>query len=140
MFLKECPDCEVRLVPSQYLRSRTVAGRCFEQLLPSEVCPQCGREFVGIDTAQEFELSVAEQLAREGPPTGEAFRYMRKALGMSAVEAARLLGVKPETISRWEKGRRTANPALVVLMGTIVLESLKGERTTADRLHSLVAA
>ena len=37
----------------------------------------------------------------------EKLRRLRKGLGISQAEAARILGVKPNSLARWERGERT---------------------------------
>lgn len=132
-------DCEGHLVPSTYLAKRKVAGRRFEIEVPSTICPECSRESIGIEEAKEISLSIAEDLALHGPPTGAAFRHIRKAMGLSAKEVAELLSLRPETVSRWEKGKRDADPRVVVLLGTIFLEHVDGISTTLDRLRMMCA-
>ncbi len=132
-------DCEGRLVPSTYLARRKVAGRRFELEVPATRCPECGRESIGVKEARKVSLHIAEDLALHGPPSGAAFRHLRKTMQLSAKEVAELLCLRPETVSRWEKGKRNADPRVVVLLGTIFLEHIDGKSTTFDRLQMLRA-
>jgi DNA-binding transcriptional regulator YiaG len=50
------------------------------------------------------ELALAVQLAEKSPVDGAAFQWMRKVLQLSGAELGELLGVRLETISRWERG------------------------------------
>lgn len=55
-----------------------------------------------------FELLAAAALARHGVCTSEAFKFIRKSLGMRATDLGAVLGVAPETISRWETASATS--------------------------------
>lgn len=46
---------------------------------------------------------------------------MRKYLGWSGVDFATHIGVKPETVSRWENGREPIGPVADRLLRTLVL-------------------
>lgn len=73
-------------------------------------------------------LEAAIAVARVTIPDklrGEEIRFMRKAIGLKAVELASFLDVVPETLSRWENGREviTANPERIFRLR--VLRALK---------------
>lgn len=91
--------------------------------------------FQGVAELGHFELAVAEKLAGLGIRTGEAFKFMRKALGLRAVDLAELLDVAAETVSRWETGEPEARA--FALLGSIVAERLRGQEETVDRLRAL---
>jgi putative zinc finger/helix-turn-helix YgiT family protein len=101
------------------------------------VCPQCGEAYLSAETVRAMERLVAESLARSGEGTPEAFRFMRKALGLKATQVSKLFGVTPETISRWEHGERNPEPRAVKLLGALVVEHLAGRDHLLDYLQSL---
>jgi transcriptional regulator with XRE-family HTH domain len=72
-----------------------------------------------------------------GPATGEAFRFMRKVLGIPAIELAELLDVAPETVSRWENGKLPIERRALALLASMVLDRVEGVTTTLERLRSL---
>jgi DNA-binding transcriptional regulator YiaG len=51
-------------------------------------------------------LAVAAELARRGELPAEAFRFVRRILGMKAAELAEILNVTAQTISRRENGKQ----------------------------------
>ncbi len=114
-----------------------VGGLRFTARVPGRVCPVCGESYLSSDTLRSLERSVAEALARSGAGTPEAFRYMRKAIGLKAVEVAELFGVTPETVSRWENGERQPEPRAVKLIGALVVEHQAGRSDLLDYLRSL---
>src|SRR5262249_34268170 len=61
----------------------------------------------GIVVPDVMALEAAMAVARVTVSTklsGEEIRFLRKALGMKAVDLAKFLDVTPETFSRWENG------------------------------------
>ena len=144
MDVEQCSrdGCEGRLERRDYTARRKVAGQRFE--VPSEVlvCPECGREVISYKEAHRVSLAVAEQLARHGPLSSAAFRHMRRALKLTGRQLAEVLGVAPETISRWEHEQQAIPASAVLLLGTIVLEALEdeeGRSETFERATRLVA-
>lgn len=114
-----------------------VGGRTFAAKLRADKCPACGEVFFDADTLVRFELGVAADLAEHGPVTGESFRYMRSAMGLPAADLAPLLGVTPETVSRWERGRRDVDRAAWATVGSLVLEHGRGSIELLERLRAL---
>src|SRR5688572_7322412 len=77
-------------------------GVAFAVTVPALKCPACGeRYFAGADL-ERIEAAAARALARSGVATGAAFRFLRKTADLRAKDLAPLLGVTPETVSRWE--------------------------------------
>jgi DNA-binding transcriptional regulator YiaG len=100
--------------------TRKIAGRTFSvdvSVTESEDGPT-----VNLRDAADAELAIATALALEGPVHGEAFKFMRKAMGMPATELGELLGVAAETISRWETGAREVDRGAWLALGSLVLE------------------
>ena len=66
----------------------------------------CGETLPELPQIHRIHQRIAEDLvAKQSPLTGEEFRFLRKAMGMSAKELARLLSVTPVTVSRWENNK-----------------------------------
>lgn len=103
-------------------------------------CISCKEEIFALQEIGKFEKEITGWLAREGILSGEAFRFMRKSLRLKANELAQLLDVTPETISRWEKEHRPPDRKAMMVLGSMVLDSLRGENTTLLRLRSLGSA
>jgi DNA-binding XRE family transcriptional regulator len=68
-----------------------------------EKCRECGEVVFSSDEVRRQERLVAAGLVERGIRTGRDFKYVRKVSGMRANELAALLGVRPETVSRWER-------------------------------------
>jgi putative zinc finger/helix-turn-helix YgiT family protein len=131
--LKKCPSCgKAALRVGQHAHVARAAGVQFSAALPALVCGSCGEAIVEDSTVERFELLAARELARMGIGSSDAFRFMRKALGMTAAELARVLDVTPETVSRWETGKVALGRSVVVTLASLVADRIEGrDRTLA---------
>ena len=87
---------------------------------------------------ERINLWVADELAGAGLASGEAFRFMRKALGLKATDLSELVYTTPETISRWETGKLDPiDPNALALLGALVADRIHGRETLRDRLRAL---
>jgi DNA-binding transcriptional regulator YiaG len=137
--MKRCARCESRgpVVEKVVEATREVAGRVYVGFLPGSACVSCHAVFHEAHVVERFELHVASTIAASGLTHGAAFRFMRKSLGMRAVELAALLDVAPETISRWETARRAVDRGALVVLGALVRDALEGRTDTIDNLRAL---
>lgn len=113
-----------------------VGALTFTVRAPALVCPKCGESYLDAETLGQVEHRVAGELAMEGADTSEAFRFMRKAIGLRAREVADLFGVTPETVSRWETGERQPADAAVKLLAVLVIEYLAGRNHALEVLRA----
>lgn len=67
-------------------------------------CPSCGEEEIELPNIEDLHALIAKTLARkpERLTPGE-IRWLRTHLGYSSVDFAKVMGVQPETVSRWER-------------------------------------
>ena len=102
--MRKCANCDGDmkrgLAPSQV----TIDGVTVTADLPSWTCQKCGETYFVGTTLESFQLTAAEAFGRIGLVSGHVLKFMRKTLGMRATDLASLLGVTPETVSRWETG------------------------------------
>lgn len=71
-------------------------------------CSSCGEEDIEIPRIAELDRVIARHLIeRTGHLAGTEIRFLRKFLGLSGTDFAELIGVAPETVSRWENGHQT---------------------------------
>jgi len=132
---KTCPHCERSTVASAtHELSRRIAGVTFRATVPAELCTSCETPVIADADLQRFELLAARELVAMGVYTGDAARFMRKSLEITAAQLAELVDVAPETVSRWETGKTEAPPrALFLLLGFFVADRLEGR----DRASTL---
>lgn len=136
--LKKCPNCGANKLQKRNVeRSRHVAGHAFTAHLPARVCAACKVAFFADEPVGAFDMLVAAHLAEAGVTSAEALRFMRKSTGMLGKEFAALLDVRPETVSRWEQGKRRIDRATYAIIRQLIWDRLLGKSTTADYLRSL---
>jgi len=104
-------------------------------------CPSCGEKGAAIPRIEELHRAIAIAVSQKTARlSGDEVRFLRKFLGWSGADFARHIGVQPEVVSRWEKGREligAANDRLLRLLVANrepvshypeeVLESIEGE-------------
>lgn len=136
--LKQCPDCGAdKLVSRAIQRTRHVAGHAFTTDLPARVCARCGTSYFDDPAVGQFDALVAAKLAEAGVTEPEALKFMRKVTGLQGKEFAELLAVRPETVSRWEQGKRPIDRATYAVIRQLVYEHARGLTVTRDYLRSL---
>lgn len=78
-----------------------------------------------IEDADGLHDAIARSIVTAKRPIGAAeLRYLRKLLGLSQANVARLIGVSDQTIARWEKAETGIDPAADRLIRFVVLEHL----------------
>jgi putative zinc finger/helix-turn-helix YgiT family protein len=137
----KCVTCNAGTMrPGPVELRREVDGHVFTTTVDGKQCSSCGEVyFEGTDLAR-FELAVARILAESGAESGDAFRWMRKALDLRAIDVAELLEVTPETVSRWETGRVAVDRAALMILGLMVVDQAHGSTATIDALRARAAA
>lgn len=136
--LKRCANCGADRIALQTIRrKRHVAGHLFVADLPARVCGACGTSYVDDPVVGQFDALVAVKLAEAGVTEPEALRFMRKVTGLQGKEFAELLAVRPETVSRWEQGKRPIDRATYAIMRQLVHDHAGGVTATRDYLRSL---
>ena len=119
----KCGSASVRAVMAE--RSLEVAGHRFTAELPASRCVACGEVEVPAAALERFELAAASMLADACVSSGEAFAFMRRALGLPLEERAELLDERPEDLARWERCDFVYRSALE-MVGALVREKLAG--------------
>lgn len=74
-------------------------------------CSKCGEEAPVILAISDLHRVLAMAVVRKPTSlTPAEFRFLRKYLGYSSTDFAKLLDVRKETMSRWERGETAINP------------------------------
>lgn len=137
---RRCPVCKLgRLSKRDRVERISVRGHTFSARLAVRECSACGEQLLAGPDLERFELRVAVELARAGEASGEAMRFMRKAVGLQGRELAELLRVTPETVSRWETGKQPMDHRAMAVVGALVVERFEGRSAMHDTLHALLA-
>src|SRR5579883_2304302 len=138
MRTQRCARCKGEKI-REVLRERTanIGGLILIAKVPGFQCETCGEVWYSPAVLKSYELGLAKALAESGTRSGEAFRLMRKAIGIPARELAQILGLTNETISRWETEKREVDEHAMLLLGDLVFDAIAGRTTTKDRLQAL---
>lgn len=135
--MKRCVRCGGAALLSVMSDEKVKVGDLvFAVAVPATKCDGCGEVYVSGKVGRRMELEVARNLAERGFFTGEAFRFMGKALGMRAVDLAELLGVAAETVSRWETGKLAMDRCTFAAVAAMVSDRIEGHERTADSLRA----
>jgi putative zinc finger/helix-turn-helix YgiT family protein len=67
------------------------------------VCLKCGKQSAEIPAVKQLLAVIARAVVEsESPLTGAEIRFLRKRIGKKASDFAKIIGVTPEQVSRWE--------------------------------------
>ena len=119
--------------------TRTIAGRKLVVDVELGVDPETNEETVSLAEVQRAEIEMAAALADAGPVNGESFAWMRKSLALQSKQLAHLLGVRPETVTRWETATVPVDRAAWLTLGELVLERANRPRDLKQRMERLAA-
>lgn len=137
---RRCPVCKAGRLTKRAIQERlAVCGHTFSARLSALECSACGERLLAGPGLERFELRVAVELGRAGESSGEAMRFMRKAIGLRALELAELLRVTPETVSRWETGKQPMDHRAMAVVAALVLERYDGRSAMYDTLRALLS-
>ncbi len=85
-------------------------------------CGTCGDHEVVIPRIEKLhEVLAMAVVKQEARLSGAEVRFLRKQLGYSGADFARLIGVSPETVSRWENDKETMGPSAERLLRMFVV-------------------
>lgn len=135
--MESCLHCRGSLVRARREQERVVGDTCFMVRSPAAACKRCHAVFLPADGLAQIDLAVACELALRAPPSGEGFRFIRRALGLKAMDLALLLRVTPETVSRWENDQRMVDANAWISVGALALERASLPTQTLQRLVGL---
>ena len=138
MELKTCMRCKRDAVSAMSLdESMEVCGHTFTAQLPAERCAACHEVVIQGSDIRKFELRIAVELAKAGIRTAEAFKLMRRAVGLSAEQMASLLDLTPDCVGYWEKGEWPVDPRALSVLTSLVISRLDDRHTSLDSLRIL---
>ncbi len=101
-------------------------------LAHGDQCASCNEITFTPAQSEEIDRRLAARIALIGVADGKALRFMRKQAGFKAKEFAKLIGVTPETVSRWENGTVSAP-----IHARFIVVELFERSETADKLRRI---
>lgn len=138
----KCPTCgkDMRATRKDYRYGESGLKNVMLKDITVHEC-KCGETLPEIPSIKRLHERIADDLInKQGPLTGEEFRFLRKGMRMSARELAQLLGVTSVTLSRWENNKEKVGPQSDRLLRYIYLTRSKGLVTSqvAKRLEGIM--
>ena len=103
-----CPVCEkeVKVEPANTIRKVNVRGEIFEVPVKLYRCLECGYDQIEDhdDPQDEIDIAFREYRKKHNMLQPEEIKSIRKKYGLTQQELARILGISPATLSRYENG------------------------------------
>ena len=135
--MKLCPNCKKENGFRTFegpvkVRGVNVTGRGVQ-------CGACGEIIFSAAELEAQETAAAALFVKRGIRTGEEFKLVRKVAQLKANEVADLLAVRPETVSRWERGEVEIPRAVAFALGElyerprVIREKLQAFSVLLDR-------
>lgn len=114
-----CPNCKQEDTLQPWEGPEVIRG--VEIVARGQRCSSCGeRLYSGLEVDRQFD-EVARAIVARGIRDGSEYQFVRKATGFRASDVAELLGVRPETISRWERGEAEIPRAAAYALGQLLI-------------------
>jgi DNA-binding transcriptional regulator YiaG len=114
-----------------------VCGHRFTTQMPAARCLVCQQVVIQAEHVRNFERRVAAEIAKAGLRSGDAFRFLRTALGMSETDLAELLDVPAEYVGYWETEKWPVDPRALAVLSALVLARFEGKHSALDCLRVL---
>jgi len=136
--MQPCGKCgREKVVAVQIDDNMEVCGHIFTATLPATRCEACGQVVIQGHDLKLFELRIAVELAKAGPRTAAAFKFLRDAVGLEPAALAHLLDVPEEYVNYWEQGDWPVDPRAHAVLCSFVLAKFEHRPTTLDCLAVL---
>ncbi len=135
-----CDGGHLRAARSSF--DTTLDGVAYTHTLNAEECNACGEVFTQAIDHQHAEREIAHTLLHTRAGGAQAFRFLRLlSVEPEAQKFAAAIGVSPETLSRWENGKKSIHEATFELLRMLAAKRLgvtyQPEGLQATRLPSL---
>jgi putative zinc finger/helix-turn-helix YgiT family protein len=121
-----CIQCGGKLTAKRENYRYTACGLSNVTLIGVDVrrCAKCGDHEVVIPRIEELHRVLAAAVVRQASRlTKDEIRFLRKYLGYSGVDFAKVVGVSAETISRWENGKEKMGSSAEKLVRMLVVHT-----------------
>lgn len=138
----KCMNCGTRMTARRENYKYDACGLSGVTLVGVEVrrCRQCGEHEVVIPRIEGLHREIALALIRKAAKlVPDEIRFLRKHLGWSGADFAAHLGVTPEAVSRWERGRAAMGISAERLLRLAVAHLEPASDYSLDVLKSVAA-
>ena len=133
----QCSDCgkDARVERGTYRFRESGLDNVVLKGIEIVKCPACGNEEPLIPNLDGLLRTVAVAIVTSRLPlTGAEVRYLRKYLGMSGEQFARILHTDKSTLSKWETGAVNIGSKSDLLIRAVALNLGRGLRGEAERI------
>ena len=138
--MQTCDRCQREKVIEVLIDdSMDVCGHTFTTQVPATRCLACQQVVIQGEHVRRFERRVAAEIAKAGLRTGDAFRFLRTALGISENGLAGLLDVPAEYVGYWETAKWPVDPRALAVLSGLVLAKFEDKVAALDCLTVLRA-
>ena len=138
--MQTCDRCQREKVIEVLIDdSMDVCGHTFTTQVPATRCLACQQVVIQGEHVRRFERRVAAEIAKAGLRTGDAFRFLRTALGISENGLAGLLDVPAEYVGYWETAKWPVDPRALAVLNGLVLAKFEDKVAALDCLAVLRA-
>ena len=138
--MQTCDRCQREKVIEVLIDdSMDVCGHTFTTQVPATRCLACQQVVIQGEHVRRFERRVAAEIAKAGLRTGDAFRFLRTALGISENGLAGLLDVPAEYVGYWETAKWPVDPRALAVLSGLVLAKFEDKVAALDCLAVLRA-
>lgn len=120
----KCLECRGSVSTKRENYLYTAVGLRNVTLVGVEVrrCARCGDFEVVIPRIEELHRVLAAAIVRRASRlTGDEVRFLRKYLGYSGVDFAKVIGVTAETVSRWENAKEKMGASAEKLLRMLIV-------------------
>jgi putative zinc finger/helix-turn-helix YgiT family protein len=101
-------------------------------------CTSCGDHEVVIPHIEKLHEALAAAVVKHPSRlSASEVRFLRKYLGYSGVDFATLIGVSPETVSRWENKKETMGPSAERLLRMLVVHKVAIQQYPIETLKKI---
>ena len=133
-------DCGATMTSARENYSYAASGLPHVTLEGVEVrrCAACGEHEVVIPNIEQLHQAIANAvISKKARLASAEVRFLRKHMGWSGAEFARHVGVKPETVSRWETGKEFIGPIADRLLRLMIVTKAPKREYAIETLASL---
>jgi hypothetical protein len=101
----KCVECGHETRGGSHTQEIHVGNVRVNAVVLADICPECGHHNMTLGELATIGLKAAIVVFREAPDKadGSALKFARKSMGLMQKQLAALLGMKPETLCRYEK-------------------------------------
>lgn len=135
-----CPNCgkKMRKEVKEYLYAESGLDNIVLSSIPVFYCDKCSEVMPLIPHIEELHRVISHRIAiSKAPLTGREARFLRKQMGLKAVDLARILGVSDVTVSRWENSKEHIGAASDRLIRILAIRKIEQDLAKRLEMHKL---